>query len=96
MIYVMKKTAAKKRVKNNVEPELRELGRRIRQLRIDKGYSSAEKFAFDNHLSRVSYTKCETGVNMTYMSLRKLLKVFGISIQEFFSEGFQNSPVKSK
>ncbi|CAN5914040.1 hypothetical protein BH11BAC7_BH11BAC7_26550 [soil metagenome] len=85
----MKKKAAKgKRIKNNLEPELKELGQRIRQLRIKRGYTSAEKFALDNKLSRVSYTKSETGSNLTYISLRKLLKVFKITIQEFFNEGF--------
>ena len=81
----MKKQAKKSHgVRKNAEPELIELGKRIRELRIARGYSSAEKFALDHKLSRVSYTKCETGANMTYISLRKLLKVFGISVQEFF------------
>jgi DNA-binding XRE family transcriptional regulator len=86
----MKKQGKKgKSIKKNVEPELKELGARIRELRIAAGYSSAEKFAYANDLSRVSYTKCETGSNMTYMSLRKLLKVHKISIQDFFNKGFK-------
>lgn len=87
----MKKQATKtaKRVKNNIEPELKELGQRIRQLRLAMGYSSAEKFAIDHKLSRVSYTKCETGANMTYMSLRRLLKIFNMSVSDFFNEGFK-------
>jgi transcriptional regulator with XRE-family HTH domain len=86
----MKKQVKKgKQVKKHVEPELKELGARIRELRIAAGYSSAEKFAYANNLSRVSYTKCETGSNMTYISLRKLLKVHKISIQEFFNKGFK-------
>ncbi len=85
----MKKQVTKsKRIKKNVEPELTELGKRIRELRLERGYTSAEKFAIDHKLSRVSYTKCETGSNLTYITLRRLLKVFKISIQEFFSKGF--------
>ena len=86
----MKKQAGKvKRIKKNIEPELRELGQRIRDLRIAKGYTSAEKFAIDHKLSRVSYTKSETGSNLTYMTIRRLLKVFKISIKDFFGEGFE-------
>lgn len=88
----MSKTQSKaksKPVKKHLEPELKELGQRIRQLRKEMGYSSAEKFAIDHDLSRVSYTKCETGSNMTYMSLRRVLKIFGISVTEFFNEGFK-------
>jgi transcriptional regulator with XRE-family HTH domain len=85
----MKKKAEKPgQVKKAIEPELKELGQRIRQLRIAAGFTSAEKFANEHGLSRVSYTKAETGSNLTYISLRKLLKVFKISIQEFFSKGF--------
>lgn len=83
-----KKTAKGKRIKKNIEPELKELGQRLRQLRIERGFTSAEKFAVEHDLSRVAYTKAETGSNLTYITLRKLLKVFKISIQEFFSEGF--------
>jgi len=86
----MKKQAKKgKQVKKHVEPELKELGARIRELRVAAGFSSAEKFAYANDLSRVSYTKCETGSNMTYMSLRKILKVHKITVQEFFNKGFK-------
>jgi hypothetical protein len=81
-----KKTSRGKQIKKTVEPELRELGKHIRELRIKGGYSSAEKFAYQHNLSRTSYTKCETGANMTYMSLRKLLDIFGLSVQEFFED----------
>lgn len=84
-----KKSGKAKGIKNNIEPELKELGQRLRQLRIERGFTSAEKFANEHGLSRVSYTKAETGSNLTYISLRKLLKVFKISIQEFFSAGFK-------
>ncbi|MEO5643825.1 MAG: helix-turn-helix transcriptional regulator [Bacteroidia bacterium] len=86
----MKNKAAKsKPIKKNIEPELKELGKRIKQLRIERGYSSAEIFAYDNGLSRTSYTKCESGANMTYISLRRLLDIFDVSVQDFFSEGFE-------
>jgi transcriptional regulator with XRE-family HTH domain len=83
-----KKAAKKTRIKKTVEPELVELGKRIKELRLARGYSSAEIFAYDHKLSRTSYTQCERGTNLTYMSLRRLLDIFDVSVQEFF-EGFK-------
>ena len=84
-LYMAKKTAKQSRVKKTVEPELVELGKRIRQLRIERGYSNADIFAYENNLSRTAYGQYERGANITYMSLRRLLDVFGITVQEFFA-----------
>lgn len=75
--------------KKTVDPELKELGNRIRALRIKAGYSSAEKFAVAHNISRNPYTRSEAGTNLTFKSLRKLLKIMGVSIKQFFDEGFE-------
>jgi DNA-binding XRE family transcriptional regulator len=86
----MKKQGKKSvQVKKQVEPELKELGARIRELRIKAGFTSAEKFAYAHDLSRVSYTKCETGSNLQYLNLRKIVKLHGLTMEEFFSKGFR-------
>jgi transcriptional regulator with XRE-family HTH domain len=73
------------------DPELLELGNRIRALRVQAGYKSAEKFALDNELSRVQYNRWETGKrNISYKNLIKLTKAFKISLSEFFKKGFGN------
>ena len=66
------------------------LGKRMRELRIKKGYSSFESFAYDNDLPRVLYGNYEKGEgNITYKNLLKVIKALNISITEFFSEGFK-------
>ena len=70
-------------------PDLQKLGGRLKTLRLKKGYTSLEKFAFDNELSRVLYTNYESGKgNITYKNLLKVTRALGISLKDFFNEGF--------
>lgn len=72
-----------------VEDELKKLGNRMRMLRIKKGHSSLEKFAFENDLPRVLYGNYEKGKgNITYRNLLKVAHALDVSIGDFFSEGF--------
>lgn len=68
--------------------ELQKLAKRIKQLRIDKGYSNYENFAFDNEIPRAQYGRYENGEDLRYSSLMKVIKALGVSVEEFFSEGF--------
>ncbi len=73
----------------NYNPDLQKFGDRLKKIRIKKGYTSVEKFAFDNELSRVLYSNYESGKgNITYKNLLKVTKALGISLKDFFSEGF--------
>ena len=67
---------------------LMKLAERIKTLRIKKGYSNYETFAFDNDLPRAQYGRYEQGQNLRFTSLIKVIRAFDMSIQEFFSEGF--------
>lgn len=67
---------------------LRQLGARLKQLRIKKGYTNYEYFAFENNIGRAQYGKYETGGNIQFDTLVKIIKLHGISLKEFFSEGF--------
>ncbi len=67
---------------------LDQLGKRIRQLRIAKGYTNYEHFAYELGMSRSQYGKYEAGFNLTYLTLIKVVDGLGVSLQEFFSEGF--------
>ena len=70
----------------NSDQELIELGRRIRALRISKGYKSAEKFALDHNLSRVHYGRWEAGKkNITYKRLLVLARAHGMTLSEFLA-----------
>ena len=68
--------------------DLVKLGNRIRELRIKKGYTSYEYFAYEHNISRAQFGRYEKGEDLRYTSLLKVVKALDISLQEFFSEGF--------
>lgn len=69
--------------------ELDKLARRIKQLRIAKGYTSYEVFAFENSINRVQYGRYEKGADLRYTSLLKVIKALDMTPAEFFAEGFE-------
>ena len=65
---------------------LKKIAKRLRELRVDAGYTSYESFAWENGINRMQIWKMEKGeTNITLKSLYKILKVHGISYEEFFS-----------
>ena len=68
--------------------DLVKLGNRIRELRIKKGYTSYEYFAYEHNISRAQFGRYEKGEDLRYTSLLKVVRALDISLQEFFSEGF--------
>jgi transcriptional regulator with XRE-family HTH domain len=83
-----KKRPLKTTDKKEIDKELEKLAGRIRELRIKKGYSSAEFFAYDHDISRAQYARYEKGEDLRYSSLFKVIKAFDLTFEEFFSEGF--------
>lgn len=67
---------------------LDKLGARIKHLRKAKGYTNYEYFAYDLGISRAQYGKYEASANMKFNTLLKIIHGLGISVEEFFSEGF--------
>lgn len=85
------KGKGKSNSKNNAldtDVTLKKLGERIKQLRIKKGYTSYEYFAYDHNISRAQFGRYEQGQDLRISSLIKIVNAFGISLAEFFSEGF--------
>lgn len=72
----------------NFDRELDKLAKRIKSLRIAKGYTSYEVFAFENSINRVQYGRYEKGGDLRYTSLLKVIKALDMTPAEFFSEGF--------
>ncbi len=68
---------------------IKKIGNRIKQLRIAKGHKSYEIFAYENDIDRAQYGRFERGANMQIASLVKVLQALGVTIEEFFSEGFE-------
>jgi transcriptional regulator with XRE-family HTH domain len=86
----VKKEVKKKKQPGYVDAELVNLGKRMRALRIRNGYTSFESFAYDNDLPRVLYGNYEKGAgNITYKNLIKVVRALGVTLKEFFGEGFE-------
>ncbi len=66
------------------EKLLRLLGKRIRELRIGAGFSSQEAFAYEAGIPRAQYGRYETGSNITYLTLNRILKYYKMTPEEFF------------
>ncbi len=83
-----KKVIAKARKQKQKSKESLLLGNRIKQLRQLKGYSSQENFAYDNDYTLSYYSRLERGEDIRFSSLVRVCKAFGITLENFFSEGF--------
>ncbi len=66
------------------------LGKRLKELRKEAGYTSQETFAYDAEIPRALYGKYEKGSNITINSLRRILKFHKITFKEFFKKGFES------
>lgn len=84
----MKKTE-KKPANPSVEVQLKNLGKRITALRKKKGFTNYEFFAYENRIGRSQYGRYEKGTDMQFSSIIKLIEMHGMSVKEFFSEGFE-------
>ncbi|MEM6718125.1 MAG: helix-turn-helix transcriptional regulator [Bacteroidota bacterium] len=71
-----------------IEENLEKLGKRLKDLRKQKGYRNYEQFAFDHNISRAQYGRYENGQDLRFSSLLKVLKALDISLEDFFKEGF--------
>jgi len=81
--------AQENKSKKQVSEDLLRLGRRIRQLRIERGYTNYEYFAYEHGISRAQFGRYEQGEDLRYSSLLRVVRAFGITMEEFFSEGFE-------
>lgn len=68
--------------------DLIKLGNRIKALRIKKGYTSYEYFAYEHNISRAQFGRYEKGEDLRYTSLLKVVRALDMTLEEFFSEGF--------
>ena len=70
------------------QEQLQKLANRIKDLRIKNGYTSYEYFAYDHNIPMAQYGRYEKGEDLKFSSLLKVLNGLGISLKEFFEEGF--------
>ena len=69
-----------------VDDRIRKIADKLKQLRIDAGYSSHENFAWDKGINRVQYWRIEKGSNITLKTLLAVLDVHEISLSDFFKD----------
>lgn len=60
------------------------IAKRIKELRINGGFTSYENFALDKDLDRKQYWRMEKGQNFRIESLFRLLNIHDITLEEFF------------
>lgn len=68
------------------DSRLKKVGEKLKLLRLQAGYKSAETFAFDNEINRVQYWRMEKGANFTMFSLMKVLDIHKLSLSDFFED----------
>ena len=70
---------------NHLDEIISLLGQSLVELRVAKGYSSYENFAYEHGLSRMQYYQMEKGTNCTLKSLVRVLNAHELDIFMFFS-----------
>ncbi len=82
-------------MKENIKNEmLNNLGSTFRQLRMSRGFKSAEIFSYENDLNRTAYWRWENGKNITMKNFLKLCDIHNITPKEVF-EILENKQLKS-
>lgn len=80
-----KKSATIKKLPNK---DLTKLGKRIKSLRIAHGFTNYEYFAYEFNIPRSQMGRYERGEDLRYSSLLRIVRAFDMTLEEFFSEGF--------
>ena len=68
------------------DKRIKQIADKIKQLRINAGYTSHENFAWDKGLSRVQYWRVESGANITLKTLLKILDIHQVTLEDFFKD----------
>lgn len=78
--------------------QLEQIGKALKQLRIDNGHTNYEFLAHDMGMARSQYGPYESGKNMNLHTLFKILNFHKISLVDFCNKYLsdENDQVKSK
>jgi transcriptional regulator with XRE-family HTH domain len=83
-----KKITPKSPTRKPPTKDLIRLGARIRELRKEKGFDNFEHFAYEHGFSRAQFGRYEKGEDLRYSSLLRVVRALNMTMEEFFSEGF--------
>lgn len=75
--------------KHSPEEQLKRVGEALKKLRISKGHSNYDYFAYEIGMSRSQYGEYEKGKNMNLLTLMRILDHHNITIDEFFKEVYE-------
>jgi len=67
-----------------MDDRILQIAKRIKQLRIDKGYGSHEFFAWENKIPRVQYWRMEKRTNFTIRTFLRILDAHDMTLKIFF------------
>jgi predicted transcriptional regulator len=70
----------------NYDIIIAQIASKLKKIRIEKGFSSYENFAYENDLPRVQYWRMEKGTNFTIKNLLRILEIHNITIEDFFKD----------
>ncbi len=67
-----------------MDTRIKQIAKRLREIRIENGYSSYEFFAWEHKIPRIQYFRMEKGTNFTIRTLLRVLDAHEITLKEFF------------
>lgn len=68
-----------------LETELEHIGKRLKEIRLAKGYTSYRQFADSFEFEPKSIWRLEEGrSDFKYSSLKRVVEALGISVEDFF------------
>jgi transcriptional regulator with XRE-family HTH domain len=86
----VKKRKPSPKAKELTEEEvIARFAKRLRELRKEAGHSAQLGFAYDNKFSVRRYGSWEKGADIKLTNINKICKALGITLKEFFGEGFE-------
>ncbi|WP_130857929.1 helix-turn-helix domain-containing protein [Olivibacter jilunii] len=68
------------------DPFFKEVGERLKALRIKAGYSNYEKFAIEHDIARSQYLRYEKGENFNMKTFVKILRALKVQPRDFFAD----------
>ncbi len=92
----MKKQATKasKTAPSKEKAALDDFGKRLNDLRKKAGHNSQLAFAYENGFNVRRYGSWELGADIKLSNIVRLCDALGISLKDFFSEGFESKYAK--
>ena len=84
MGYVLRNFVAAMEGEEKEDKKLKMMGKKLRLLRLAKGYGSYDFFAWEHDIPRMQYLNMEQGKNYTMKSLFRVLEALDVTPEEFF------------